>query len=117
MAENISIIKEIKHFMNVDEAQLLSLEYLKVLSYEDLAQKRLNECSKLEIFYVQFMRALMSDERCIVICMPYRMLQVTQRMEEIINNLLKYKGEKKIIILDFISHKERYEESLCNIVK
>jgi ABC-type nitrate/sulfonate/bicarbonate transport system ATPase subunit len=117
MTENISLIKEVHHFMSVKESAKLALEHLSLIGYEDLADKRVNNCSDLDIFYVKFIRALVSDEKNIIIPTPFRILQNTENIDKIINNLLKYDTDKRIEILDLVSNEHRYEGCSCNMIR
>ncbi|WP_373071559.1 hypothetical protein [Sulfurimonas sp.] len=117
MTENISLIKEVQEFMSVEDAQKLAREYLKLISYEDLGNKRVNNCTEVEIFYVKFIRALFSDAQNIYISTPFVILQSVVNMDEIINNLLKYNSEKNIMILDLNSNEHRYKGSTCNTIR
>ena len=117
MVENISLIKEVQEFMGIDEAQKLALEYLKTISYEAIARKRVNNCSEVEIFYVKFVRALFSDAQNIYITTPLAMLQSIDGIDEIVNNLLKYDTQKNIVILDLDSNEYKYKGSSCNTIR
>lgn len=117
MTENISLIKEVQKFMSVKDAQKLAVEYLKLISYEYLADKRVNNCNDVEIFYVKFIRALFSDAQNIFISVPFGILQSIENIDEIINNLLKYESEKNIVVLDLFSNEHRYKGSTCNTIK
>jgi ABC-type lipoprotein export system ATPase subunit len=109
--ENISLVKQVHEFMSVKDSQKMVLDYLSVISYEDLANKRVDDCNDLEIFYIKFIRTLVVDAQNIIIVTPYRILNATQSMDEIINNLLKYNSEKKITILDLVFDEHRYKGS------
>jgi ABC-type cobalamin/Fe3+-siderophores transport system ATPase subunit len=111
MVENISLVKQVHHFMSVKDSAKMALEYLSVVSCEHLANKEVDDSSELELFYVKFIRALLSDGKNIVILTPYRILEATQNMDEVINNLLKYNSEKKVTILDLVFNEHRYKGS------
>jgi ABC-type proline/glycine betaine transport system ATPase subunit len=115
--ENISLIKEVQKFMSVEDAQKLARDHLKLISFEDVAQKRVNNCGEIEIFYVKFIRALFSDAENILISTPFRILQSIENIDKIINNLLKYETQKNIVILDLFSNEHRYKGSACNTIK
>jgi exosortase/archaeosortase len=111
MIENISLVKQVHHFMSVKDSGKMALEYLSVVSCKHLAEKKVDDCTALEVFYVKFIRALFGDGENIIILTPYRILEATQDMDEIINNLVKYNSEKKIIILDLVFNEHRYKGS------
>lgn len=117
MYENIALIKEFHNHMSTFLAQKEAGEYLKKIGLDNIGLNRASECSNLEIFYVMFIRALMSKEPKIIIASPFSITDDSKEMKSIIENMQSLGGEKNILILDLNSNQTYYEESLCNIIK
>ena len=66
IVENISLIKEVHEFMPREEAQNQASDLLSKIDLKHIALYRANECSVIEIFYVMFMRALMTSDKNIL---------------------------------------------------
>lgn len=74
MLENIALIKEVHAFMSTSKAEALAAGLLEAIDLDYIGQNRVTSCSNTEIFYVMFMRSLMSDEKNIIIVTPYSIL-------------------------------------------
>ena len=117
MLENIALIKEANHSVSVKDASKEALLMLERLSLENIAQKRVTYCSKIDIFYVMFIRALMSDAKNIVIVTPFSLVKNLENITQIIENILLLNDDKNIIILDNISNETHYKGYPCHIIK
>lgn len=117
MYENIALIKEFHKHLATRLAQKEASDYLKKIELDMIGLKRVSECSNLEIFYVMFIRALMSKEMNVIIALPFSITDSLRDMKSIIDNLSKLESEKNILILDLKSNEMHYKESLCNIIE
>jgi ABC-type lipoprotein export system ATPase subunit len=118
MIENIALIKEIHHSMSTKEAQKLALHRLASIGLESIALNRISSCSDEEIFYIMFIRALMSDEKSIVIVTPISIIYNLRDIKDILNNMSILNIEnKRVIILDTQNQKLNYKGFVCNMVK
>ncbi len=109
MLENIALIKEVIELMPTQEAQSLAKEELSKINLSHLGAYRVGQCSSLEIFYIMFIRAMMTKDTHILIDMPYTIIDNLENINEVIDNiqLLKYE-DKKIFVLDTVNHESRY---------
>jgi len=117
MNENIALIKEVHENMRVLDAEALAEKLLGVVGLASIAKERVESCSREEIFLVMFIRALMSQEKNVIIELPTTALGTLQNICEIIEKMLDVNHEKKIIILDIQSNKIHYEGCRCHIIK
>ena len=117
MVENIALIKEVNFLMPTKKAQAIAWEYLKRLGLSHIGNYRINQCSAIEIFYVMFIRALMTKEKTIIIKTPYAILESLREIKFIFNNIEMINDNKNILILDTLNNQIHYEGCSCNIVK
>ena len=117
MLENIALIKEVHFRMPTKKAQALATEYLQKINLSHIGDYRVNQCSSLEVFYVMFIRALMTKEKNIIVKTPYAIIESLRDIKSVFNNIEKLNDEKKIFILDTQNNQTHYEGCLCNIVK
>jgi len=117
MYVNIALIKEVHEHLATPLAQKEASDYLKKIGLDDIGLKRVSECGNLEIFYVMFIRALMSKEMTVIIISPFLITTNVGDMKSIINNLSILNSEKNILILDLDSNKIDYKDCLCNIIE
>lgn len=115
--ENIAIIKEVHANKPVIEAEQEVLEFLKLISLEEIAKKRVPECSEFEIFCTMLLRAIMSDNQKILIVTPFSLITTLTGVKEIADVIYKLNTKKDIIIVDMKNNKTNYEEELCHIVE
>ena len=117
MIENISLIKEVHEHMPIVDAQKLALEYLKRVNLEYIAQKRVNECTVIEIFYVMFIRALMSSERRVMIEVTHSVVDSLSNIEKLLESIALLNRDKDVSILDLQERKNYYKDGRCNIIE
>ena len=67
MLENIALIKEVHQFIKTSSAQKEALYYLSKIDLQNVGKNRLTQCTSLEIFYISFIRALMTKEMNVII--------------------------------------------------
>jgi len=109
MLENIALIKEVKEFMPTYQAQREGLELLSKLKLAHIGVKRVAQCSNEELFYVMFIRAMMSKKDDIIIDMPYSIIHNLADVIKLISNIeLLNNQQKNLFILDSLNHKIRY---------
>lgn len=117
MLENIALIKEVHAFMSISKAEALAAGLLEAIDLDYIGPNRVTSCSNTEIFYVMFMRALMSDAKNIIIVTPYSILYNLRDIKEILNKINIIKNEKNVLILDTLNQEINYKGSECTIVK
>ena len=117
MLENISLIKEVHEHMPVVDAQQLAMEFLKRVALENIALKRVNECSIIEIFYVMFIRALMSSEKRVLIEVTHGVVDSLTNIHALLESINILNTEKEVVILDLQEREIYYRGSRCNIIK
>ena len=117
MKENIALIKEVHHKKSRLKAEAEAIEMLDKISLAKVANLRSNQCTKLEIFYVMIIRALMGDEENIIIKMPFSLLDNMLDISQLIKNIEILNQDKCIIILDNLNNFSHYEGCRCNIIK
>ncbi|MEA3227831.1 MAG: hypothetical protein U9P38_02040 [Campylobacterota bacterium] len=95
--------------MPTREAQLEAKRELHKLNLVTIGEKRVAQCSSLELFYVMFIRAMMTNKNHILIDMPYSIINNLEDIDLLIENieLLNFQN-KYIFILDTLNHNSRY---------
>ena len=118
MLENIALIKEFHEHMATSQAQALAKEYLQKLKLTHIGTYRVNQCSSLELFYVMFIRALMSQKKEILIVTPPLLIKKIEKMDAIIQILeMLNDTNKQIVIVDTIANEIYYKGCRCNTIK
>jgi ABC-type lipoprotein export system ATPase subunit len=118
MLENIALIKEVHHLLPTPKAQAEAKELLATIDLEHIGRNRLNQCSSLEIFYVMFVRAMMTDEENIFIVTPFFLIKKLAEVESVLEKIAHINhSAKNIIILDTLVNQSHYKGELCNIIK
>lgn len=118
MLENIALIKEVHHLTPTSIAQAEAIELLSIIALENIGRNRLNQCTSLEVFYVMFIRAMMSDEENISIITPFFLIKKLSEIDSVLENIARINnGVKNIIILDTLTNQSHYKGDLCNIIK
>lgn len=117
MIENIALIKEVHNSLSTPKAQENAQTYLEKINLEQIATYRLTACSVDEIFYVQFIRALMTQEKNIIIVTPFSLIENLRNINDIIENIKLLNQDKNILILDTLNNEIHYKGYSCNIVK
>ena len=117
MIENIALIKEVHLLLSTPKAQEEAQEYLKKIGLESIATNRLTACSAVEIFYVQLIRALMTQEKNIIIVSPFSLIDNLRNINDIIENIKLLNQDRNILILDTQNNEIHYKGYACNIVK
>jgi len=115
--ENIAIIKEVHEHLATKEAQKLADEYLQKINISKIGLFRPVDCSQLELFYVAFIRALMSKEKDIMIITPFSIINNLGDIAIIIEKINILNDKKNIFILDTNINKIHYKEDLCPIIE
>ncbi len=117
MIENIALIKEVIFRMSTKNAQEIAEKSLQAIELSNIALFRIQECSDLEIFYVMFIRALMSREKNIIISSPYLIIKELIDINKLVEKIDILNKDKEIIILDTQSNSMHYKGCLCNTIK
>jgi ABC-type lipopolysaccharide export system ATPase subunit len=117
MLENIALIKEVHEHLETLKAQDIAREMLKKISHEHVALYRVSSCSPTEIFYIQFIRALMMREEKIMIVTPFSLIDNLRNINVIIKNIEILAHKKHILIVDMLSNEIHYQGTACNTVK
>jgi len=117
MLENIALIKEVHELLGREKAEALANEYLQKIGLSHIGLYRLNQCSDVEIFYVMYIRALMSKATDVIITTPFSLISNLRDIEPIIATLKLLGSEKNIFILDSVINELHYKEKSCHIVK
>ena len=117
MKENIALIQEVHHKKPRLKAEKEAIDMLRKIHLGDIADKRSNQCTNLEKFYVMLIRALMCDKECIMIKTPFILVDTLLDIEKIISNIEILNKDKGIIILDTINNQNNYKGCQCNIIK
>ncbi len=117
MVENIALIQEFHQLLSINKAESIAYKQLEKIQLSHISTNRLHECSSLEIFYVMFIRALMTQEMDVIICSPLLLIGELQNMKNVINTLIFLNERKNILILDTQTNEIHYEGCLCHIAK
>jgi len=117
MLENIALIKEVHEHLPTIKAQKIAKEMLEKIHQEHISLYRVSACTPVEIFYIQFIRALMMKEKKIIIVTPFSLIENLRDINVIIKNITILGSEKEILLLDMLSNENHYEGSQCSIVK
>ena len=115
--ENISLIKEVHEFMPRLQAQEIAISLLSKVGLNHIKSYRQNQCSTVEIFYVMFLRALMSREKNIFIEVKHSVLETLKDINNVFESINLLKADKNIFILDLLENEDYYKGTLCNIIK
>ncbi len=116
MLENIALIKEVHQHTPIQEAEEEAQYYLAKIKLDNISKNRIVQCSKLEIFYVMLIRALMTNENNIVILLPFSITNDLTDVKGFIDKI-EVLNNKNILILDLHTNKSKYKDTLCNIIK
>lgn len=117
MLENIALIKEVHELLSIEKAENIAKESLEKIGLSHIGLNRLNQCSSLEVFYVMFIRALMSRDMNVIITTPFSLISNLRDIQPILDNIEILNTHKNIFIFDNITNKSHYEGSSCPIVK
>ncbi len=117
IVENIALIKEVHEYMPISKAQALANDYLSKINLAHIAQHRVEKCSALEIFYVIFIRAIMTEDKNIIIKNPYLMIKSYHKFHEVLEAINTLDAKKHILILDLQNNEIHYKGSQCNMIK
>lgn len=117
MLENIAIIKEVHEYFKTKDAQNLASEYLKKIGAENIALYRIEQCNQLEIFYVMFIRALMSKRENIIIVKPFSLINNLINIHTICDIMNKVNNNKNIFIFDSLANEIHYKGYPCLTIK
>jgi len=99
------------------KAEKIARDFLSKVDLEHIEFKRENQCTIVELFYVMFIRALMSKNEYIFIEVKHSVLESLKDIKSVFQNINLLKGDKNIFILDLLENENYYKGSLCNIVK
>ncbi len=117
MKENIALIPEVHHKTSRKDAEAKAIALLEQISLKHIANKRKNQCSDIEIFYVMYIRALMCDVETILVDSLFSLVNSLNSFGEIEPNLQLLNQNKCIIFLDRLSNKSRYKDAKCHIIE
>jgi hypothetical protein len=90
---------------------------LRLISFENIATKRVPACNEFEIFCAMLIRAILSDSEKIFIVTPFTLISTLVDIKELTDVILKLDIKKDIIILDMQNNKTNYEGDLCHIIE
>ncbi|QOP40274.1 hypothetical protein [Sulfurimonas marina] len=110
MKENIALIREVHHNLDLRLAEEEAVAMLKKIELEQLADKRQRDCSNLEKFYVMLIRAVMCDAQKILIRLPFSIIDSIVDPNELLDNIKKLEVQKEFIFLDTIANKSHYDK-------
>lgn len=110
MKENIALIREVHHRIEISKAEKEAVEMLQKIALEEVADKRQGECTDLQRFYVMLIRAVMSDEEKIIIHFPFSMVHSALEMDDLVAKIRQMDLKKEIIILDTLTNKSHYDK-------
>ncbi|MDH4944808.1 hypothetical protein [Sulfurimonas sp. C5] len=110
MKENIALIREVFHRLEISVAENEAVEMLQKIGLEDIAERRQRECSSIQRFYVMLIRTMMSDEKKIIIRLPFSIVHSLLDINDLVMHIRKLDSKKDIIILDTIVHKSYYDK-------
>ena len=117
MIENIALIKEVHEHMPTSLAQKEALDYLSKINLQNIGKNRLTQCKSLEIFYISFIRALMTKEMNVIIVTPFHLIDNLREINTILASIEKLEVQKNILIFDTFSNETHYKGCSCNIIK
>ena len=117
MLENIALIKEVHEQMPSSKAQRLAKSYLEKIKLGYISYNRPVECTEIDIFYVMFIRALMTKEIHIIIVMPISLIHDIEYVKTLIENIEVLNNNKNIILLDSQNNESNYKGCSCSIIK
>ncbi len=112
MLENIALIREVHNHTPVRIAQEEAKVYLNKINRIDLGLKRPHQCNEVEVFYIMIIRALMTNEKNIVILNPLAILKNIEFLAIAMRNLAILNETKNIIILENEINRFHYEGML-----
>ncbi|MBL0708699.1 MAG: hypothetical protein JJW00_06605 [Sulfurimonas sp.] len=115
--ENIALIKEVHQFLKTSKAQEEALSYLKKINLQDISKNRPTQCTSLEIFYISFIRALMTKDMNVIILTPFYLIDNLRDIETILSTIKKLYIMKNILILDTFSNEVHYKGCSCNMIR
>lgn len=114
MCENIALIKAFHERMPIEDANALAIEMMSSVGLENIVYKRVNSCSKEEMFLVMFIRAIMSKDERVIVKSPNKLLDNLLNIKELLTTMRELNSSKKVIIVDLVNNKNYYEGTLCN---
>lgn len=117
IVENIALIKEVHERMEIGEAQRVAMGYLRDISLEHIADKRVNECTLLEILIAMIIRAMMTREASILIEVSHTIVDSVHEIEALFTIIKSLQIQKSVQFLDLIDNQTYYEGYRCNIIK
>ena len=117
MCENIALIKEVHENMSIANATSLAVEILREINLAKLSDRYVSTCSVEEIFLVMFLRAMMCQEKNVILKLPSAILGNLFNIKQLVQNINRVNKSKKIIILDLMSDELSYKGCECNIEK
>jgi len=110
MVENIALIPEVQQGKSIETAEREANNILNIFNI-DVASKRQNQCTQLEVFYVMIARAFLSKFDRVIIVMPFTIVKNLLNLHEVFEKIKQLKQTKKCIVVDLAVNKSRYERS------
>ncbi|MCK9492081.1 MAG: hypothetical protein M0Q24_08315 [Sulfurimonas sp.] len=117
MLENIALIKEVHEHLATKDAQVQAREALAKINLQKISLYRVHMCNAYEIFCVCVVRAMMSDDKSVIIISPINLLDNSSSMDDVVSVIKKLQMSQDIVILDTLANETHYKEVSCNIVK
>jgi len=117
IVENISLIKEAHEFMPRSLAQKKANEFLEKINLANISLFHVEQCSKVEIFYVMLIRAIMTKENKIIIKISHAIVDAFENLNVVLEAIEKLNIEKEILIVDIQANETYYKGTLCSMIK
>ncbi|SFV68679.1 hypothetical protein MNB_SM-6-904 [hydrothermal vent metagenome] len=108
MVENIALMLEVQQGKSIKTAEHEANSILNILEI-DVATKRQNQCTQLELFYVMIVRAFLSKFDRVIIVMPFTIVKNLLNLHEVFKKIKQLKQTKECIVIDLNVNKNRYE--------
>lgn len=110
MCENIALIKETHEHKGIKDAEDEAYRMLEKIELGKIMLNRVSQCSSLEIFFVMFIRALMTQEKSIMIVPLFLLSSNLEDIKTVLEKISILNSDKNIYILDLISNENYYRD-------
>jgi len=117
MCENIALIREVHQHLPQKISMLQAKEALKRIGLEDICQKRLHQCTPIEIFYVMLIRAMMSEAKIITVITPFSFVKKLSNFSSVLDTLYALDFQQEVIVVDIFKNLHHYRDKRCIILK
>lgn len=117
MLENIALIQQVHQKRDKKSTEKEATEALEKIGLHDLGNKRINQVTTQEIFYVMLLRASMMECDVIVVTFLFSIYDELQDLEQLYKDIQTLRLKQDIIFVDWQSNSSRYEGLLCSTIK